>query len=86
MYEFKKGAFSVAAKAKVPVVPVTLVGTGLGGGRVGRQGAQRHRRRRAGAGGWGCERWLPPCWWHPEGRGAGDAPRGAMPGSTGGHW
>eukprot|EP00887_Chlorella_sp_A99_P003758 scaffold7.g3758.t1 len=28
MYGFKKGAFSVAAKAKVPVVPVTLVGTG----------------------------------------------------------
>ena len=28
MYEFKKGAFSVAAKAKVPVVPITLLGTG----------------------------------------------------------
>lgn len=28
MYGFKKGAFSVAAKAKVPVVPITLVGTG----------------------------------------------------------
>ena len=28
MADFKKGAFSVAAKAKVPVVPVTLVGTG----------------------------------------------------------
>lgn len=28
MYPFKKGAFSVAAKAKVPVIPVTLVGTG----------------------------------------------------------
>jgi 1-acyl-sn-glycerol-3-phosphate acyltransferase len=26
--DFKKGAFSVAVKAKVPVVPVTLVGTG----------------------------------------------------------
>jgi 1-acyl-sn-glycerol-3-phosphate acyltransferase len=26
--EFKKGAFSVAAKARVPVVPVSLVGTG----------------------------------------------------------
>ncbi|XP_024022792.1 1-acyl-sn-glycerol-3-phosphate acyltransferase 1, chloroplastic [Morus notabilis] len=25
---FKKGAFSVAAKAKVPVVPITLIGTG----------------------------------------------------------
>lgn len=28
MFGFKKGAFSVAAKAKVPVVPITLVGTG----------------------------------------------------------
>ena len=28
MGEFKKGAFSVAAKARVPVVPVSLVGTG----------------------------------------------------------
>lgn len=28
MHGFKKGAFSVAAKAKVPVVPITLVGTG----------------------------------------------------------
>lgn len=28
MTDFKKGAFSVAAKAGVPVVPVTLVGTG----------------------------------------------------------
>ena len=28
MHAFKKGAFSVAAKAKVPVVPITLVGTG----------------------------------------------------------
>ena len=28
MAEFKKGAFSVAAKAGVPVVPVSLVGTG----------------------------------------------------------
>lgn len=28
MAAFKKGAFSIAAKAKVPVVPVTLVGTG----------------------------------------------------------
>ncbi|GAB4819901.1 hypothetical protein N2152v2_006947 [Parachlorella kessleri] len=28
MQPFKKGAFSVAAKAKVPVVPITLVGTG----------------------------------------------------------
>lgn len=28
MHAFKKGAFSVAAKAKVPVVPVTLVNTG----------------------------------------------------------
>jgi 1-acyl-sn-glycerol-3-phosphate acyltransferase len=28
MYPFKKGAFSVAAKAKVPVVPITLRGTG----------------------------------------------------------
>jgi 1-acyl-sn-glycerol-3-phosphate acyltransferase len=28
MYAFKKGAFSVAAKAKVPVVPITLRGTG----------------------------------------------------------
>lgn len=28
MYSFKKGAFSVAAKAKVPVVPITLRGTG----------------------------------------------------------
>ncbi|KAK9808655.1 hypothetical protein WJX72_001338 [[Myrmecia] bisecta] len=26
--EFKKGAFSIAAKAKVPVIPITLVGTG----------------------------------------------------------
>ncbi|KAF3451193.1 hypothetical protein FNV43_RR07286 [Rhamnella rubrinervis] len=25
---FKKGAFSVAAKTKVPVVPITLIGTG----------------------------------------------------------
>lgn len=29
MHGFKKGAFSVAAKAKVPVVPVTLVNTGM---------------------------------------------------------
>ena len=28
MHEFKKGAFSVAAKAGVPVVPITLKGTG----------------------------------------------------------
>lgn len=28
MAGFKKGAFSVAVKAKAPVVPVTLVGTG----------------------------------------------------------
>ena len=28
MHEFKKGAFSVAAKAKVPVVPITLKGAG----------------------------------------------------------
>ncbi|EIE25733.1 glycerol-3-phosphate 1-acyltransferase, partial [Coccomyxa subellipsoidea C-169] len=28
MAEFKKGAFSVASKAKVPIVPVTLIGTG----------------------------------------------------------
>lgn len=28
MHAFKKGAFSVAAKAKVPVVPITLKGTG----------------------------------------------------------
>lgn len=28
MHAFKKGAFSVAAKAKVPVVPITLIGTG----------------------------------------------------------
>ena len=28
MHAFKKGAFSVAAKAKVPVVPITLLGTG----------------------------------------------------------
>ncbi len=28
MHAFKKGAFSVAAKAKVPVVPITLVNTG----------------------------------------------------------
>ncbi|KAK9843662.1 hypothetical protein WJX81_001549 [Elliptochloris bilobata] len=28
MADFKKGAFSIAAKAGVPVVPVTLVGTG----------------------------------------------------------
>lgn len=28
MHGFKKGAFSVAAKAKVPVVPITLVNTG----------------------------------------------------------
>lgn len=28
MHAFKKGAFSVAAKAGVPVVPVTLLGTG----------------------------------------------------------
>ncbi|CAL8469963.1 g9505 [Coccomyxa elongata] len=28
MAEFKKGAFSVASKAKVPIVPVTLLGTG----------------------------------------------------------
>lgn len=27
MHEFKKGAFSVAAKQKIPVVPITLVGT-----------------------------------------------------------
>jgi len=25
---FKKGAFSVAVKAKAPVVPITLIGTG----------------------------------------------------------
>jgi 1-acyl-sn-glycerol-3-phosphate acyltransferase len=33
---FKKGAFSVAVKAGVPVVPITLIGTGavLGGGGV----------------------------------------------------
>lgn len=28
MHEFKKGAFSVASKAKVPVIPITLIGTG----------------------------------------------------------
>lgn len=28
MADFKKGAFSVAAKLKVPVVPITLDGTG----------------------------------------------------------
>jgi 1-acyl-sn-glycerol-3-phosphate acyltransferase len=28
MAEFKKGAFTVAAKEQVPVVPVTLEGTG----------------------------------------------------------
>lgn len=28
MAEFKKGAFTVAAKEKTPVVPVTLDGTG----------------------------------------------------------
>jgi 1-acyl-sn-glycerol-3-phosphate acyltransferase len=28
MAGFKKGAFSVAVKAGVPVVPITLVGTG----------------------------------------------------------
>jgi len=28
MDSFKKGAFSVAAKERVPVVPITLVGTG----------------------------------------------------------
>ena len=28
MAEFKKGAFTVAAKENVPVVPVTLDGTG----------------------------------------------------------
>jgi 1-acyl-sn-glycerol-3-phosphate acyltransferase len=28
LYSFKKGAFSVASKAKVPVVPITLLGTG----------------------------------------------------------
>ncbi|KAL3138602.1 hypothetical protein ABBQ32_006368 [Trebouxia sp. C0010 RCD-2024] len=28
MAAFKKGAFSIAAKSKVPVVPVTLIGTG----------------------------------------------------------
>ena len=28
MADFKKGAFSVAAKEKVPVVPITLVNTG----------------------------------------------------------
>ena len=28
MHAFKKGAFSVAAKAKVPVVPITLKGAG----------------------------------------------------------
>eukprot|EP00898_Chlorokybus_atmophyticus_P002088 jgi/Chlat1/2880/Chrsp195S08771 len=28
MHAFKKGAFSVAKKAKVPIVPVTLIGTG----------------------------------------------------------
>nr|AUS84463.1 lysophosphatidic acid acyltransferase [Ettlia oleoabundans] len=28
MHAFKRGAFSVAAKAKVPVVPITLIGTG----------------------------------------------------------
>ena len=28
MHAFKKGAFSVAAKAGVPVIPITLVGTG----------------------------------------------------------
>lgn len=26
---FKKGAFSVAVKAKAPVVPITLIGTGV---------------------------------------------------------
>lgn len=37
MADFKKGAFSVAAKAKVPVVPITLVGTGklMGNGKEG---------------------------------------------------
>ncbi|KAK3236809.1 hypothetical protein CYMTET_53070 [Cymbomonas tetramitiformis] len=37
MADFKKGAFSVAAKAKVPVVPITLVGTGklMGNGNEG---------------------------------------------------
>jgi 1-acyl-sn-glycerol-3-phosphate acyltransferase len=29
---FKKGAFSVAVKAKAPVVPITLIGTGEAGG------------------------------------------------------
>lgn len=31
MMGFKKGAFSVAAKAGVDVVPITLLGTGEGG-------------------------------------------------------
>lgn len=28
MHAFKKGAFSVAAKAGVPIIPITLLGTG----------------------------------------------------------
>lgn len=32
---FKKGAFSVAVKAGVPVVPITLIGTGEKGERGG---------------------------------------------------
>jgi 1-acyl-sn-glycerol-3-phosphate acyltransferase len=38
---FKKGAFSVAVKAGVPVVPITLIGTGVyerGGGQGGQGG------------------------------------------------
>jgi hypothetical protein len=37
---FKKGAFSVAVKAKAPVVPITLIGTGA---RAGFEGARRGR-------------------------------------------
>lgn len=43
MHGFKKGAFSVAAKAKVPVVPVTLVNTGTIGHGGGNPPTSHHR-------------------------------------------
>ena len=42
MAEFKKGAFTVAAKENVPVIPITLDGTG----RLMRNGARRLLSRR----------------------------------------
>lgn len=38
MAGFKKGAFSVAVKAGVDVIPITLLGTGEHGGREGWEG------------------------------------------------